>query len=30
MYTGVDDNIKLDEEQIKAILAEEDFSLIIE
>lgn len=30
MYTGVDDNIKLDEEQIKDILAEEDFSLIIE
>lgn len=29
MYAGVDDNIKLDEEQIKAILAEEDFSLII-
>lgn len=29
MYRGIDDNIKLDEEQIKAILADEDFSLII-
>lgn len=29
MYKGIDDNIKLDEEQIKAILADEDFSLII-
>lgn len=29
MYKGIDDNIKLDKEQIKAILAEEDFSLII-
>jgi len=29
MYKGIDDNIKLDKEQIKAILAEEDYSLII-
>ena len=29
MYKGIDDKIILDEEQIKAILAEEDFSLII-
>ncbi len=29
MYKGVDDNIHLDEEQIKAILSEEDYSLII-
>jgi len=29
MYNNVDKNIKLDEEQIKAILAEEDYSLII-
>lgn len=29
MYTGIDDNIKLDEEQVKAILADEDYSLII-
>lgn len=29
MYSGIDDNIKLDEEQIKAILCDEDYSLII-
>ncbi len=29
MYKGIDDNIILDEEQIKAILREEDYSLII-
>lgn len=29
MYKGIDDNIKLDKEQIKAILADEKFSLII-
>lgn len=29
MYKGIDNNIKLDEEQIKAILAEEDYALII-
>ena len=29
MYSGIDDNIKLDEEQIKAILSDEDYSLII-
>lgn len=29
MYKGIDDNIHLDEEQIKAILADEDYSLII-
>lgn len=29
MYKGIDDNIILDEEQIKAILADEDYSLII-
>ena len=29
MYKGIDDNIKLDGEQIKAILAEEDNALII-
>ena len=29
MYNGIDDNIKLDKEQIKAILADEDSSLII-
>lgn len=29
MYRGIDDNIRLDEEQIKAILTDEDFSLII-
>lgn len=29
MYKGIDDNIVLDEDQIKAILADEDFSLII-
>lgn len=29
MYVGIDDNIHLDEEQIKAILADEDYSLII-
>ena len=29
MYKGIDDNIKLDEEQIKAILADEDYALII-
>ena len=29
MYRGIDDNIRLDEEQIKAILSDEDFSLII-
>lgn len=29
MYAGIDDNIHLDEEQIKAILADEDYSLII-
>lgn len=29
MYNGIDDNIKLDEEQIKAILADEDYALII-
>lgn len=29
MYKGIDDNICLDEEQIKAILADEDYSLII-
>lgn len=29
MYKGIDDNIKLDKEQIRAILADEDYSLII-
>lgn len=29
MYKGIDDKIKLDEEQIKAILADEDYALII-
>lgn len=29
MYKGIDDNIILDEEQIKAILSDEDYSLII-
>ena len=29
MYKDIDDNIKLDEEQIKTILADEDYSLII-
>ena len=29
MYKGIDDNIKLDEEQIKAILTDEDYALII-
>lgn len=29
MYSNIDDSIKLDEDQIKAILADEDFSLII-
>ncbi len=29
MYHGIDDNIHLDKEQIKAILADEDYSLII-
>lgn len=29
MYKGIDDNIHLDEEQIKAIIADEDYSLII-
>lgn len=29
MYKGIDDNIHLDKEQIKAILADEDYSLII-
>jgi len=29
MYKGIDNNIRLDEEQIKAILADEDYSLII-
>jgi len=29
MYNKIDKNIKLDEEQIKAILAEEDYSLVI-
>jgi len=29
MYKGIDDSIKLDKEQIKAILADEDYSLII-
>lgn len=29
MYNDVDDNIKLDKEQIKAILCDEDYSLII-
>lgn len=29
MFVGIDDNIHLDEEQIKAILADEDYSLII-
>ena len=29
MYKGIDDNICLDEEQIKAILTDEDYSLII-
>lgn len=29
MYQGIDDKIKLDKEQIKAILADEDYSLII-
>ena len=29
MFIGIDDNIHLDEEQIKAILADEDYSLII-
>lgn len=29
MYKEIDDNIKLDKEQIKAILADEKFSLII-
>ena len=29
MYSGINDNIKLDEEQIKAILSDEDYSLII-
>ena len=29
MYKGIDDNIHLDEEQCKAILADEKYSLII-
>ena len=29
MYKGIDDNIHLDEEQCKAILADEQYSLII-
>lgn len=29
MFVGIDENIHLDEEQIKAILADEDYSLII-
>ena len=29
MYSNIDNNIKLDKEQIKAILSEEDYSLII-
>lgn len=29
MYKGIDDNIHLDKEQIKAILSDEDYSLII-
>lgn len=29
MFVGIDDNIHLDEEQIKAILSDEDYSLII-
>lgn len=29
MYIGIDDNIHLDEQQIKAILADEEYSLII-
>lgn len=29
MYSGIDDDIKLDKEQIKAILSDEDYSLII-
>ena len=29
MYNGIDDNIKLDKEQINAILCDEDYSLII-
>lgn len=29
MYNGIDDNIHLDKEQIKAILSDEDYSLII-
>ena len=29
MYRGIDDNIHLDREQIRAILADEDYSLII-
>jgi DNA helicase-4 len=29
MYVGIDNNIKLDKEQIEAILADEDYSLII-
>ena len=29
MYSGIDDYIKLDKEQIKAILSDEDYSLII-
>ena len=29
MYKGIDDKIKLDKEQIKAILADEDYSLIL-
>lgn len=29
MYNGIDNNIKLDEEQVKAILSDEDYSLII-
>ena len=28
-YKGIDDNVKLDKEQIKAILADEKYSLII-
>lgn len=29
MYKGIDDNIKLDEDQIKAILADEEYALIV-
>lgn len=29
MFKGIDDNVKLDEEQIKAVLADEDYSLIL-